>query len=88
MIQQLDNHHDYFTEGSWTMAAERDNWGQGCLLCWFLPNHSCALTVANLAVSVLVCKAKPCVHDLQRWTAGCFQWETHYLGNHLLNKWF
>lgn len=34
------------------MAAERDNWGQGCLLYWFLPNHGCALTVPNLAVSL------------------------------------
>lgn len=34
------------------MAAERDNWGQDCLLCWFLPNHHHALTVASPAVSL------------------------------------
>lgn len=49
MIQQLDDHHQYFIEGYWTMAAERDNWGQDCLLCWILPNHSCALRIANVS---------------------------------------
>lgn len=33
------------------MAAERDNWGQDCLL-WFLPNHGHALKIASLTVSL------------------------------------
>lgn len=50
--QQLDDHHEYFLEGYRTMAAERDNWEQDCLLCWFLPNRGRVLTIASLTVSL------------------------------------
>lgn len=43
MIQQLDDHHDYFTEGCWTMAAERDNWGS-----FVCSVGSCQITVVHL----------------------------------------
>jgi len=40
-----------FLESYWTVAAEGGIWGQDCLLCWFLPNHGHALTIASPTLS-------------------------------------